>query len=141
MKVLVCTDGSEQSLKALRKAANIVADIRDAQVTVLHVEETISSPYEIPRFKDAPDITKKLEEEQKKVLAQAAKIFEEKNIEPEMVMKEGHPASVIVETASEGNYDLVVLGSRGLGGLKKLFLGSVSNAVAQETDVSVLIVK
>lgn len=141
MKILVCTDGSEQSLKAVQKAADIVADIKKAEVTVVHAEEPISHPYEIPRAEHSPEGHKKLEEELRKVLAEAAKYFEEKNIKANTVLKQGHPASTIVEMASEDNYDLIVMGSRGLGGIKKLFLGSISNAVVQETDVSVLIVK
>ncbi len=141
MKILVCTDGSEQSLKAVQKAADIVADIKEAQVTVVHVEESISHPYEIPSREHSPEGHEQLEKEHKKVLAKAQKVFEEKNVKAETAVKQGHPASTILEMASKENYDLIVMGSRGLGGIKKLLLGSVSNAVVQEAEVSVLIVK
>ncbi len=141
MKILVCTDGSEQSLKAVQKAADIVADIKEAQVTILHVEEAISHPYEIPRYEHSPEGHKKLQEQHQKVLADAARLFEQKNIEADTFLKQGHPAHTIVEMASEENYDLIVMGNRGLGGFKKLVLGSVSNAVVQEAEVSVLVVK
>ena len=39
---------------------------------------------------------------------------------------EGRPSDRIVETAKEGNFDIIVMGSRGLGGVKEFFLGSVS---------------
>lgn len=141
MKILVCTDGSEQSLRAVRKTADIVSDYKNAQVTVLHVEESISHPYEIPSVEHSPEGHKRLEDEHKRVMAEAAKIFEEKNIKADVALRQGHPVSTILEMASKESFDLIVLGNRGLGGLKKLILGSVSNAVVQETDASVLIVK
>ena len=54
---------------------------------------------------------------------------------------EGRPSDEIVRTAQEGNFDLIVMGSRGLGGITEFFLGSVSNRVADEADCPVIIVK
>ncbi len=53
----------------------------------------------------------------------------------------GKPADKIVEAAKEGNVDIVVMGSRGRGGIKQLFLVSVSDRVADEASCPVLIVK
>ena len=75
------------------------------------------------------------------MLLEAKKFFTEQIIEVKTIFKEGHPAQTIAEVANEEGYDMIVIGSRGLGGLKKLFLGSVSNAVLQEATTSVLIVK
>lgn len=65
----------------------------------------------------------------------------QKNINVNTMLKEGDPAQTIIENASKENFDLVVMGSRGLGGLKKLMLGSVSNAVAQKVGSTAMIVK
>jgi len=54
---------------------------------------------------------------------------------------EGRPSNKIVETAKEGNCDIIVMGSRGLGTIKEFFLGSVSDRVADEATCPVLIVK
>ncbi len=56
-------------------------------------------------------------------------------------LKEGRPADIIVQTAIDNQVDLIVMGSRGLGGVKQLFLGSVSDRVADEAPCPVLIVK
>ena len=57
------------------------------------------------------------------------------------VLEEGRPSDKIVETAKEGNFDLIVMGHRGLGRVKEFFLGSVSDRVADEAHCPVLIVK
>jgi nucleotide-binding universal stress UspA family protein len=54
---------------------------------------------------------------------------------------EGRPSNRIIETAKEGGFDLIVMGSRGLGCIKQFFLGSVSDRVADEAPCPVLIVK
>ena len=53
----------------------------------------------------------------------------------------GRPADKIVELAKEEGFDLIVLGSRGLGNIKEFFLGGVSDRVADEAPCPVLIVK
>ena len=55
-------------------------------------------------------------------------------------LETGHPAEVIVRLAETDGFDLVVLGSRGLGGVKEFLLGSVSNRVSHHARCPVLIV-
>ena len=54
---------------------------------------------------------------------------------------QGRAADKIVEVAKEGGFNLIVIGSRGLGGIKGFFLGSISDRVADEAPCPVLIVK
>jgi nucleotide-binding universal stress UspA family protein len=56
-------------------------------------------------------------------------------------LSEGHPADKIIELAEAEHCDLIVMGSRGLGGLKEMFLGSVSDKVADHASCPVLIVR
>ncbi len=53
----------------------------------------------------------------------------------------GKPASKIAKFAEQGKVDLVVIGSKGIGGFKGKVLGSVANSILQESKVSVLLVK
>jgi nucleotide-binding universal stress UspA family protein len=53
----------------------------------------------------------------------------------------GSPAEVIVEFIKENEADLVVMGSRGLSGVKEIFLGSISHHVVQKATCPILIVK
>ncbi len=155
MRILACTDGSEQSQKALKEAARIAENQANPHVTVIYVDN--KKPY-IPSWamgwareqgysreelrKRVRELEEEIkEEEREKIFSEAEEIFKEKGLSIHRIVKEGPAATNIVEFAKEKNYDLVVLGNRGLGGLKKLFPGSVSNVVAHEVDTSVLIVK
>ncbi len=153
MKLLVCTDGSEHSQKALEKASILASGPFVEEVALIHVydgkidlastswggRDYAITEEDIRRLKEMHEEEKN---KRKIILQDAQKVFEEKNIKVHALLKEGHPSHTIVEVAEEEGYDLIVIGSRGLGGLKKLLLGSVSNAVVQEAkNSSVLIVK
>ncbi|MBS4022861.1 MAG: universal stress protein [Dethiobacter sp.] len=149
MKILVCTDGSEQSQKAIEETIKIASGCSVDEVAMIHVyesrpvslswgEESYVSQKDIERLREWEE---KQKEESKQKLSDAARIFEKNNLKVNTIFKEGHPADTIVKVATEEGFDMVVLGSRGLGGLKKLFLGSVSNAVILELKSNVLIVK
>jgi nucleotide-binding universal stress UspA family protein len=157
MKILACTDGSEQSKKALEKAAIIAEGCQSDDVAVIHVyEEKLDFSY-LPLFEvgtvtkdsvtqEEVERFKKIKAEQdatrEKILDDAAAIFANRGIKVRKILLQGHPAATIVEVAEEENFEMIVIGSRGLGGLQKLFLGSVSNAVIQEAkSCSVLTVK
>ncbi len=58
----------------------------------------------------------------------------------EKVLARGHAAAQILEQVESGGHDLVMMGSRGLGGVRSLLLGSVSHDVLQASPVPVLVV-
>jgi nucleotide-binding universal stress UspA family protein len=150
MKLLVCTDGSPDSAKALEKAVEIAGGCRADEVTVISV---IANKYSFPEtttdrlpltsddIKHFENILELERNEKNIMLAEAAKLFDEIKVNVNILIESGHPAETIARVAAEGNYDMIIIGSRGLGGLKKFFLGSVSNAVLQEASCSVLVVK
>ena len=144
MKILVCTDGSKVSDIALKEAVNLVESCDNPEVSVIHVYSgnvTFAHSDEVRTRDELERIIESHKEAGKEVLEKARQFFEENGIKASTILKEGHPASVIANTASEGGYDTIVIGSRGLGGLKRIFLGSVSNAVLQEARTNVLVVK
>lgn len=144
MKILVCTDGSEQSKKALEKASIIATGCNINEVAVIHVYDhkvDISSlpadegyaltEENVERFKKLQEVNK---EESKKILTDALNFLEERNIKARAISKEGYPSHTIVEVGCGEGFDMIFMGSRGIGGLKKVLLGSVSNAVVQEAE-------
>jgi nucleotide-binding universal stress UspA family protein len=82
-----------------------------------------------------------MEKTAKEVLHKTEAFLKEKGVKVVTRLGKGNPAEIIIETAAEGNFNLIVMGSRGLGGMKELLLGSVSHKVVQLAKTSVLIVK
>lgn len=145
MKLLVCTDGSKHSQKALEKAAKIAGGCNATEVAIIHVYEAhdifIGEGASISQTEHMRELEEQRKKDLKKILINAVRFMEAKNIRASAIFKEGHPAEIITKVAEEGGFDLVIMGSRGLGGLKKLLLGSVSGTVVHESSVSVLTVK
>jgi len=144
-RILLATDGSEQCKKVVEEAL-LIAEALKAEVTVLTVvEEYVFSPRVSGHFTDDSWdlINKNLREEAEEVVEKAAKPFKDKGLTTKTEIVIGHksPADAICEIAGKGSFNLVIMGNRGLRGLKEAFLGSVSNKVAHCVGNNVLIVK
>lgn len=72
-------------------------------------------------------------------LKKAKKLKPDLNVSTKL--EEGRSLDKIIETAKVGNFDLIVVGHRGLSGIKEFVLGSVSDRVAHDAACPVLIVK
>ncbi|NLJ98136.1 MAG: universal stress protein [Tissierellia bacterium] len=138
-KILVAIDGSEKSKKALDKAKEI-GTLSNSDITIITVINTFGSPYVTD-----PEIKVKLSKENieygENILKKALEGFKDYPGTVDTVLKDGDIGGKIIEEAEEGDYDLVVMGSRGLGTFSRTFLGSVSNRVVNHIKKSVLIVK
>ena len=144
-KILVPIDGSEHAQKAIELAAN-VATQNDATVHLLHIISSTKIPKEVEDFVKSERIeeppTAYLQIVGDKILGAAeseAKKIGIKNVEKTVL--EGDPAEGILNYAKEGDFDMIVIGSRGLGGVKGLMLGSVSSKVCHATDRTCVTVK
>lgn len=137
-RILVPVDGSDHAIKALQTARKLVMSLPDsASVTVLHVKPQMS-------FNEPPvgvDFESRLEEEGRNVLKPAKSILAYIPGEARLLMKHGDPAQLICTTAAEEKTDLIIMGTRGLGLVKGMILGSVSHAVIQHAHCPVLTVK
>ncbi|MEM1607545.1 MAG: universal stress protein [Candidatus Bathyarchaeia archaeon] len=89
------------------------------------------------------DLVREVKAAHEKILSHALRRAKrlKPNLEISTVLKEGRPADEIIKTAKEGEFDLIVMGHRGLGRVKEFFLGSVSDRVADEAHCPILIVK
>ena len=143
-KILVAYEGSPDSAKAI-KAAAAVAKMFGASVRVLHVYSVPLYTYVGPSGMPPIDAN---------ILEDAARSKARSTIESgvDMARKEGLKAQgelleggsvvqAIVEFAQGEKVDLIVIGTRGMSGFKKLLLGSVSSGVVTDASCPVLVVK
>ncbi len=133
--VLVPVDGSDSSWEAFEYA---VKEHREDTLTVLHVIDPMQGDYE-PGEAEAQAVrrSERIDEEVQERL-EAAGID---HTDVDVVTREGRPADEIVAMADTGRIDQVVMGSRGLSGVKRLLLGSVAETVVRRADVPVNIVR
>ncbi|MDH5390694.1 MAG: universal stress protein [Candidatus Bathyarchaeota archaeon] len=127
-KILVAVDGSESAEKALEYAVQL-AKKHKAKVTLLNVGET-------KLFGFKPEVAREVGEH---ILSDAA--AKVKGLKLNTQLEFGNPAETLIEVAEKGNYDLIVVGSRGLSSVKRFFLGSVSDDISHHAKCSVLIVR
>ena len=137
-KVVVAYDGSEMSKKALDRAIMLAKQDNHVEIKVLSVVEitpVINNGTTLAARNTMVENAKQMMHEE---VISKLKAIPNKT---ETYVIEGHPPQEIVEFAAENNADLIIMGSRGLSGLKEMFLGSVSHYIAQKTKADVLIVK
>ena len=138
-QVLVAVDGSDQALAACLAAVEIAACF-GAGVTVLHVAVPQPRSALISSAAAARHAEARARANGEAVLdAARAGARPGLSITTELIF--GDPADVICRRADDLEVDLVVVGSRGLGTLHRLLLGSVSQAVVSRSRRSVLVVR
>ena len=138
-KLMLATDGSKHSMKTVDQAIKLASKL-GAEVTILYViEGNPQIGYDL--FAAYKKTEAELENKSKKVLDKSAQPFIDKGIPVKTRLEKGHPADIICEIAEKEKFDYVILGSRGLGGIKEMLLGSVSNAVANCIKTNIIIIK
>ncbi|MFD2331907.1 universal stress protein [Cohnella sp. GCM10020058] len=137
--ILVAYDGSNLSRKAISHASAL-AESSGATLTVLHV-------YQVPLVNNGDFMVTLPADWSQQYMDHSFKVLEEaKTLVPGTInatfkLIDGDPANTILDYAGDNGTDLIVLGSRGLGGIREFVLGSVSHNVMQHAKAPVLIVK
>ncbi|MEM2930346.1 MAG: universal stress protein [Thermoproteota archaeon] len=146
-KVLVATDGSPASGKAVETVLKIKLQSPEVEVSILHVSEAPSKTLIEPSVEQSsklivlPDSTRmSLIRERDEILEKARMMAEEMGVKVRLLSRVGDPASVIIEEAEKGKYDLVVVGGEGLGKSGRI-LGSVASRVVNRFKGSVLVIR
>lgn len=137
--LLVAVDGSEFSDKAVRYACAMGPSL-GAEVVLLHVVPMLVSatPYH-DTVSDQPFLA--LQKVGEDILAKAKQIAVALKCEVIELISHGDPANKIVDIATERNSDLIIMGSRGVSGIKRLFVGSISDKVMNQAPCPVMIVR
>ncbi len=143
-KILLASDGSDNALRAAEFTAGMVSMAPAIKVTVLVVNEMLEkmkyySPLRTPVIFEEVEIFFK--DKTQDALDSTMKIFKELKIEVEGIIKVGNPAQDVVDIAREEEFNQIVVGSRGMGSLKGIVLGSVSSKIVQLAGCPVTVVK
>ena len=140
--ILVPVDGSETSYAAVAQAAEL-AKAFGGKITVVQV--LALDPYIAAEYISATqtnDLIERARTSFLKTLEEAAAKFSDLGIPVEAKLLEGQVVHrVIIKEAETSKADLIVIGSHGRTGLKRLFLGSVAQSVLGEAHIPVLVVR
>ncbi|XBH94738.1 hypothetical protein VPH35_085429 [Triticum aestivum] len=146
MKVVVAVDASEESMHALSWALDhVVRHHPGASVVVLHAQHRVDRSayaglaYVPPTAMDAMRRTQA--ENTRKAVSRALDVCKQKQASATAAVVVGDAKEAICQAVEDMRADLLVLGSRGLGMVKRAFLGSVSDYLAHHACCPVLIVK
>ena len=151
-KILVPLDGSEHSLKALDVAIQIAKKF-GGKITLVHVYSVVGVPSAtwessmvpggVPVM-TAPDISRLVEASRKagsRILEDGEQRVRTAKVEVNKLLEEGHTVQEIIRVAKEGNFELIVMGARGISHIREMLLGSVSDGVMHHVVCPVLVVK
>jgi nucleotide-binding universal stress UspA family protein len=142
MKILLATDGSRFANAATQA---VIAHVKceDAELQVINVVNTMNCPFpEIAEYDAGVEQASNPRLKPAQALVEAtAKLLSAEGLNATTLILWGDPREEILEAAKKWPADLIVLGSHGETGLKNLFMGSVSDAVARHATCSVEIVR
>jgi nucleotide-binding universal stress UspA family protein len=152
-KILVPLDGSEHSLRALGIAVQVAKKF-SGKLTLIHVYSVTVRPVVMPEptsltppgvpVMTAAEVSKVAEAARKagaNILVDGEQRVKAEGVQVETALKEGHTVQEIIRTAKEGEFDLIVMGARGVSMIREVLLGSVSDRVIRNGPCPVLVTK
>lgn len=136
-RILVAVDGSEGSLKALRKGVAI-SKRNNAKLYIAHIlDDTGSLPFEVEQY------VKRAERNGHELLEKCQLYAQENGLqELGLLLEIGSPRTLISQTIPEReSIDLIIMGARGLNVVERFFIGSVSDFVIRRAVCDVLVIR
>lgn len=140
MKVLVPVDGSENALRALERAATMIRTSGGPfELHILNVQPPLGG--DVSTFVGSATVRDFHREEGEKVLAPARALLERLGVPYQTHITVGMAGDAVAGFAKKLGVSGIIMGTRGLGGLKGALLGSVSSEVIRLSEVPVTLVK
>jgi nucleotide-binding universal stress UspA family protein len=143
LHILISTDGSQSANAAIRQSRMLINPAVVGTVTVVTVINPVRAVAAYAEL--AANVWEELDraahEGAKQALAEALTLLEGIDAKVDTHTLEGDPASEILNFARKQNVDLIVIGSRGWGGVRSMLLGSVSDRVLHGAHCPVLVVR
>ena len=142
-KILVAVDGSPAAAKGLHEAIRLAGE-EGAQLSILHVVDEFYAFATLDGMAPGVDLVPAFRQAGQRVLEEARMAAEKAKLKVTAVMREtvgGPAADVIVAEADKQGADLIVLGTHGRRGVRRMVLGSDAEQVVRTASVPVLLVR
>lgn len=146
-KILLAVDGSEEAYLAAQTAAEI-AEETHSELYIVHVWESLPllalgyEPWVYIQAEAVEAVVEQAECEARKILdEQVEHIKDMGGTVRESYFRQGHPDQEILRLAEEIGAGLIVIGSRGLGCMRRVLMGSVSDSVVRHAHCPVLVIR
>ena len=138
-KILVPVDGSDNSYRALEDAL-VLSEKLGSNISVVNVMEQVPITH-IESEKLLSELLEAYKKENQEILSKCSDIARQKGIAIKTVLLQGNPAPVILDYSKKENFDLVIMGSRGMGKFKELIIGSVSSKIVHHSPCAIMIIR
>jgi nucleotide-binding universal stress UspA family protein len=140
LNILVAIDGSQHGAAALRTASQLAGE-EHARLTLITAVPPAPAFAQLAAAGAAAlaDVEELMGEAGKRIRRQVDELPDDLSVTSLVVA--GHADQVILDRLREGQHDLLVMGTRGLGRVGSALLGSVSQAVLHQAEVPVLVVR
>ncbi len=139
-KILVPTDASEYSRRALKMALELAQSVH-AEVVLLHVSYTPQAYWGYTISYGITVTQEQLDQNGELALEATMSGIDNEQVVINKRVESGHPVTIILQQIKQENIDLVIMGSHGYGAIAGSVLGSVSQRVLQRASCPVLIIK
>ncbi|TDL31048.1 universal stress protein [Jeotgalibacillus sp. S-D1] len=136
-KIMVASDGSDHSTRALKKAIQIGSSQESVTIDLVYVVDGDTSKADVLHYGDSDTASFK----RQKMMEQQAEIAREAGLQTDIKILHGSASETLIDYANNGSYDLVLVGSRGRNKLQTMLLGSVSHKLIKHIDAPVMVVK
>lgn len=140
-QIIVPIDGSDCAAHAVDVAA-VLAKEQGATCTVCMVVDIVQAAalgFATPEL--VSGWLKTVQDQAETIVLEAATRLRAKGIATRTEVLEGNPTDAILQVAKKQGGDIIVMGSHGRTGLRRLFLGSVAESVLRSADIPVLVVR
>lgn len=138
MKILLATDGSEYSEEAAR-SLTCMNLTEDDEIMLVHVVSWVPFKYDAESYYEGLKQIKK--DVAPKIIDSCLEILKPVRARISTAIIDGSPDRYIVEAAEESDTDLIVMGARGVKGVKSILIGSITKSVVLNSSKPVLVVK
>jgi nucleotide-binding universal stress UspA family protein len=140
LTILAPIDGSNNAIRVVEHVVGLALQSRQAEVCLINVREAMDSP-EVHRFWSPEKIAEFQKTEGNLLLDSARKRLDQAGVRYTADVVIGDIAPTIAAQATARGCNLIVMGTRGMGGIGNLLMGSVATKVVHLTDVPVMLVK